>query len=492
MIFISFRGEIRYGFVSHVCDAFRKEKIPFIIDEEFRRGRYIKKEIEKEIEKAEVLIPIISRNYATSIWCLDELVMIVKYHETKCILPVLYHVNLEDVISQKGCFEKAFDDLGKTHTEKEVNIWRIAFTKIAQFTPLLVQIDRHESEVVQNITRDVCKMLNRVCSLDTKGPHDATMNIRAAPYQISSQHGIGIPFGNEYPKEKIPSRMMTPAEMNSEVGLFIKEEVSRMAHSKRNFLESHVADEEEELLSLFNEMKYSSSSEDDEQDVDGHRLPKVPVPSLSMLVEIRTSLKTVIHGFSLGASVLQDAGMLAKLKGSLSYLSQLGPCYGFHFREKVIIDGLKEMLEQQEAELMAADNILDEAFSYHDFKEKASECLKEQYCHLQELCSEKMAQEEAESHLKEQQQALENQVSVIEPELQAARTSNVRLEHEMNLCRGAAAMQKDKMKRCIYQLKELQPALDEVENSEADVELTMERLKNQIELLSFLLKPHDH
>ncbi|KAJ8759739.1 hypothetical protein K2173_009840 [Erythroxylum novogranatense] len=102
--------------------------------------------------------------------------------------------------------------------------------------------------------------------------------------------------------------------MNSEVGLFINEEVSRMTHAKRNFLESHVADEEEELLALFNEMKYSSSSDDDEQDVDGHPLPKFPVPSQPMLVDIRTSLKTVIHGFYLGASVLQDAGMLAKIR----------------------------------------------------------------------------------------------------------------------------------------------------------------------------------
>ncbi|KAJ8759737.1 hypothetical protein K2173_009838 [Erythroxylum novogranatense] len=479
MAFISFRGKIRYGFVSFVCDAFRKEKIPFIIDEEFQRGRDIKKEIEKEIEKAEVLIPIICKDYATSVWCLDELVLIVKYHETKHILPVLYHVNQKDVMSQKGCFEQAFDDLGNTYTEEVVNMWRIAFRKIAEFTPHLVRIDRHESEVVQNITRDVCKMLKRVCSLDTNGPHDVIMNIPAAPDRFSSQHGSGIPFVNEYPKEKILARMMTPGGMNSEAEFFIKEEASRMPPAKRDFLASRLADQV--LQEDFDEMKYSSSSEDDEQDDDGHPLPK------SMLVRLRTSLKTVIHGFSLGASVLQNADMLAKLKDSLSYLSRLGPCYGFHCEEKVIFDGLNEMLKQQEAELKAADNILDKTSLYHMYKETAAAYLQEHSCRFQELCSEKMAQEEAETHLKEQQQALENQLTHIDAELQAARTSKVRLEHKMNLCRGAAALQKDKMRNCIYQLKELQPVLEEAENSEADVELTIENLKNRIELLSFLL-----
>ncbi|KAJ8759777.1 hypothetical protein K2173_009878 [Erythroxylum novogranatense] len=211
-----------------------------------------------------------------------------------------------------------------------------------------------ESEKFGELTLQIAPFLLSVLSsgLIWSSNFDAIMNIPAAPDRFSSHRGSGIPFVNEYPEEKNLARMMTPGGMNSEAEFFIKKEASRMPPAQRDFLASELEDQvlQEELLSLFNEMKYYSSSEDDEQDVDGHPLPKVPVPSISMLVEIRTSLKTVIHGFYLGASVLQDASMLAKLKDSLSYLSQLGPRYGFHFGENVDQSGAEDNVRKRSRE----------------------------------------------------------------------------------------------------------------------------------------------
>ncbi|KAK9205675.1 hypothetical protein WN943_015944 [Citrus x changshan-huyou] len=77
-VFLSFGGEdTRCNFTSHLYAAFCQKKIKtYIDDEEISRGEKISPAISKAIQGSKVSIIIFSKDYASSDWCLNELVKI--------------------------------------------------------------------------------------------------------------------------------------------------------------------------------------------------------------------------------------------------------------------------------------------------------------------------------------------------------------------------------------------------------------------------------
>ena len=110
-VFLSFRGEdTRKGFTDHLYTALRQKGIDTFMDDQLRRGEQISPELLTAIENSRMSIIVFSDNYASSSWCLDELVKIldcVKVMGHKA-LPVFYKVDPSDVKKQKGCFAEAF------------------------------------------------------------------------------------------------------------------------------------------------------------------------------------------------------------------------------------------------------------------------------------------------------------------------------------------------------------------------------------------------
>ncbi|KAJ9551447.1 hypothetical protein OSB04_015492 [Centaurea solstitialis] len=74
-IFLSFRGEdTRHTFTDHLNDKLNRQGISTFRDnEEISRGDELKPEIEKAIKASKGSIVVLSENYATSTWCLEEL-----------------------------------------------------------------------------------------------------------------------------------------------------------------------------------------------------------------------------------------------------------------------------------------------------------------------------------------------------------------------------------------------------------------------------------
>ena len=76
---MSFRGEdTRLGFKSHLYNALVKKDIHTFIDDKLPRGEQISDELLKTIESSMISIIVFSKNYASSSWCLDELVKILE------------------------------------------------------------------------------------------------------------------------------------------------------------------------------------------------------------------------------------------------------------------------------------------------------------------------------------------------------------------------------------------------------------------------------
>ena len=136
-VFLSFRGEdTRKNFTDHLYFALKRAGIRiFRDDEKLERGKTIFNELLNAIRGSRISIVIFSKNYATSGWCLDELVEIVHCKNTigHTLLPIFYHVDPSDVRKQTGTFAEAFvRHEEQFHTAKErVWKWREALTEAA-------------------------------------------------------------------------------------------------------------------------------------------------------------------------------------------------------------------------------------------------------------------------------------------------------------------------------------------------------------------------
>ncbi|POO04165.1 TIR domain containing protein [Trema orientale] len=139
-VFISFRGEdTRKTFTSHLYHAFSVKKINAYIDEEsLKKGDNISPSLLKAIEESMISVIILSENYASSRWCLDELNQTLRCNEThnQIVVPIFYGVDPSDVRKQQRSYASAFaahENRFKDQVEK-VQQWRNSLTRVADFS----------------------------------------------------------------------------------------------------------------------------------------------------------------------------------------------------------------------------------------------------------------------------------------------------------------------------------------------------------------------
>ena len=137
-VFLSFRGEdTRYNFTSHLYQALCDKGINTFIDNGLQRGEEISTKLLKAIELSMILIVVFSENYASSSWCLDELVKILECRNNRqLVLPIFYKVDPSEIRKQKGKFGLALtqhEENLKDSMEK-VQRWRTALTKATELS----------------------------------------------------------------------------------------------------------------------------------------------------------------------------------------------------------------------------------------------------------------------------------------------------------------------------------------------------------------------
>ncbi|CAN7035807.1 unnamed protein product [Brassica oleracea var. botrytis] len=162
-VFPSFRGEdVRRDFLSHIQMEFQRKGITPFVDNEIKRGESIGPELIKAIRGSKIAIILISRNYASSKWCLDELVEIMKCREElgQTAMAIFYKVDPSDVKKLTGDFGKVFRRTCAGKTKEDIGRWREALAKVATVAGYHSNNWDNEAAMIEKIATDISNMLN--------------------------------------------------------------------------------------------------------------------------------------------------------------------------------------------------------------------------------------------------------------------------------------------------------------------------------------------
>ncbi|XP_058216145.1 disease resistance protein Roq1-like isoform X2 [Rhododendron vialii] len=155
-VFLSFRGEdTRKTFTGHLYTALSGAGFhTFRDDDGIERGKNVKSELDKAIKEARSSIVVLSKDYSSSGWCLDELMMILERKRSSgaghVVLPVFYDVDPSQVRKQTGSFGDAFcrheerlnaetNESKKEYLRKKVQLWRGALREVADLAGMVLK-----------------------------------------------------------------------------------------------------------------------------------------------------------------------------------------------------------------------------------------------------------------------------------------------------------------------------------------------------------------
>ncbi|KAL7618869.1 hypothetical protein Lser_V15G03781 [Lactuca serriola] len=173
-VFLSFRGvDTRNSFTNHLYNALMHANITtFLDDEEIQTGEDLKPELESGIRGSRASVIVLSKNYATSTWCLDELVLILEQRmkSNYVVIPIFYHVEPTHVRKQKGSFGDAMDkhrqrmeaetDANKKNKlAQKIDRWKKALRDVANLKGKDAN-GRLEVEFIDEIVKDMFHKLH--------------------------------------------------------------------------------------------------------------------------------------------------------------------------------------------------------------------------------------------------------------------------------------------------------------------------------------------
>lgn len=129
---LSFRGQdVRRTFVSHLHDSLVAAGVKVFLDSHnIERGNEISLAIQEAIQNSAILIPIFSKKFADSHWCLDEVAHMCK--ATGVIMPLFYDVKPTEVRNPRiGAYAEAFKGKKQRYTQERISEWESALQKVS-------------------------------------------------------------------------------------------------------------------------------------------------------------------------------------------------------------------------------------------------------------------------------------------------------------------------------------------------------------------------
>ncbi|KAK4259250.1 hypothetical protein QN277_005598 [Acacia crassicarpa] len=173
-VFLSFRGEdTRDAFSSYLYEALCNANIHTFMDHKLHKGQHIAPVLLKTIEESEISLIIFSKDYASSTWCMDELVHIMKCRDKygRIVIPVFYNVDPSNIRKQDGSFGDGFAKLKFRfkHNLEKVQEWKNALIQSTKLSGWDSKNIRPESKLVKKIVEDILSKLNTESSFHVEG-----------------------------------------------------------------------------------------------------------------------------------------------------------------------------------------------------------------------------------------------------------------------------------------------------------------------------------
>ncbi|KAF8407994.1 hypothetical protein HHK36_007134 [Tetracentron sinense] len=198
-VFVSFRGEdTRHNFIDRLYIELELKGIrSFRYNGELEMGEEISPTLLTAIEDSATSIAVISKNYASSPRCLEELAGILEFR--RLILPVFFEVDPSHVRHQKGPFEEGFRILEQRFGEEKVVRWREAMKKAGGISGWDSK-NWSESELIQSLVKTILIKLRNIPLAVAKHPIGINtrveelmriLDVRSNGVRIVGFHGMG-------------------------------------------------------------------------------------------------------------------------------------------------------------------------------------------------------------------------------------------------------------------------------------------------------------
>ncbi|XP_057852260.2 disease resistance protein L6 [Cryptomeria japonica] len=168
-VFLSFRGpDVRKTLVDHLFEALSAAGLNVYKDDEnLEKGEEIWPSLERAIERSAICIPIFSKGYADSAWCLKEASAMLRTCDL--IIPLFYHVDPthvrypeKDSSPYKQSFSKHYSHSDR-YPRGEIDEWKRALLQISSRSGWAIdRTQGFEARLVKMVVNDLIKTLDRV------------------------------------------------------------------------------------------------------------------------------------------------------------------------------------------------------------------------------------------------------------------------------------------------------------------------------------------
>ncbi|KAH0745155.1 hypothetical protein KY285_006812 [Solanum tuberosum] len=222
----------------------------FLDDERLEDGDSISEELVKAIEESQVAVIVFSKNYATSSWCLNELVKIMECKEKEnghmTVIPIFYYVDPSDVRYQRERFADAFTKHESNYKDDEgrqkVKRWKTALTAAAGLKGHDIHAGINQGKEIKKIVSDISsKLCKSACSLsdlqDVVGIHAHLENLKPLLQMETNNVWIvgiwgtgGIEKKDGYVSNEFDGKRMIKSRLSSMKVLIVLDDIDHGDH----------------------------------------------------------------------------------------------------------------------------------------------------------------------------------------------------------------------------------------------------------------------